>query len=222
MLMGMVGGIVVVLFSHIFVLDWQSEKTATVTVDIERQQGAGSLKWDFHLKPRKMFYVSSARLSGALLHAETDPDDDGTIPSLDWQKFTGIRFFAKSSVEGLKLQEVNIFIGQKRVQYMFNAPQLLSTGWKEFELRFDRFQLPLWVTGEDRSLKPMLANVTGVGFDLKNEDRSDLQGTIWIDFIRLVNPNGTTKMFSNADATTFEFEDQKNTRLTWLARAQDY
>lgn len=221
MMFGLVAGVIGVLATNLLVVNWQALRESTLEVDtLEKRQGAGSLKWYFHLRPERRFVFSRPGLSGALLHAETVPDSQGNIPSMNWLEFRALRFFAKSSAGQFSLDEVNLFVGENHVQYVFNqATELsLSTGWRQIEIPFDKFRLAPWVPGTDRSWGPGSAHVTALGFDIKNRTL-ELQGSVWIDFVRLVRWDDGEVQLSDGDANSFDFG---NHTLKWFSGSRDY
>jgi len=218
---GVLGGVLTSLATNQLLLNWQALKESSLEVDmLERRQGAGSLRWNLHLRPERRSVFNRPPWSGALLHAETTPDSQGNIPSMDWRAFSALEFFAKASSTQLSLKEINIFIGANHVQYVFDQSDdlRLSTEWREIEIPFDRFRLAPWMPGADRTFIPRSGQVTAFGFDVKNRT-DDLQGSVWIDWVRLRRQDGSVVLLSNGDTKDFDFEGQA---LRWFASARDY
>ncbi len=139
---------------------------------------------------------------------------------MDWREFRAIKFFAKSSAEGLSLNEFNLFVGKDHIQYLFDLPGglPLSTEWREIEIPFDSFRLPSWASGADRTLGSRAAHVTAFGFDVKSQ-MFDLQASVWIDFVRLVRRDGSVIQLSDGDAEDFNFGSHG---LKWFSSTRVY
>lgn len=187
---------------------------------VERKHGVSSLRWEFYLRPERVFLFSPTRISGALLHAEISAEDAGG--AVDWHTFQRLRFTAKSSVEGLELTELNVFVGPGRVQYQYDHPETLSlsTRWRVIEAPFKDFHLAEWEpsrANQGRDLPGALDKVSAVGFDVKTH-RQVTRGTVWIDQMELIGDRAAS-CFSDADALQFSYRGHT---FTWFAAARIY
>lgn len=216
-------GILLLLFTNIFVINQRKVGKNTFSVDkTQSRQGANSLKWEFALQPQKKYRVSKTAPMGSYLHIEVLPDRDGNIRGLDLAAFRGIRFFAKSRSEGLQLTEFNVFSGPTYLQYLLDTQEkiLLTTRWNRFFVDFDQLRLAPWGKPTRDVRGRGLSNVTALGWDMKAfSDRPHVSGTIWLDNIRLIARDGSEIVLSDAEHIDWHFN---NKALTWRSDWQDY
>jgi hypothetical protein len=225
---GVLGGVLTVLAYDFILVKQKVSLESEVSIDsAEARQGTNSVRWDFSLQPEKKYVVSSPSTIGGFLHLEVRADEKGRIRGVDLQNYKELRFFAKSSKELGKIDEVNLFTGPYYIQYIYssNGTFLLSTKWAEYRISLDKFTLARWEKQYRRHLiddnnveVPAMDNVTGIGFDLKTDDRART-GKIWIDYVRLVDEAGNEEVLSKGDDDRVEFSGRT---LVWGAGAREY
>lgn len=225
---GVLGGVLTWLVTDYLSVKQEQLMLSSITVDsFESIQGRKSLRWDFALQPEKRYLFSPIGIVGGLFHLEVLPDKKGNIKGLNLSKYDEILFYAKASHEMLIVNEFNIFTGQDYIQYIGNPnkPFLLSTKWSEYRFSLKGFKVAQWdykyryhLIDKKYLSSPDLANVTGLGFDLKTDDRV-LSGSIWIDYIRLRATDGTEVTLSEANDIDFEFFGRQ---LRWISGAREY
>lgn len=203
--------------------DQPLDASSAATIDEqEYRQGHGSMKWEFHAEPEQVSLLDRLRGRGTLvselLHMEVFPDDTGSIAGMDLTGYKQIKFYARSSSEGLAVSEFNLFAGPDYFQYTYGeSPLLVNTKWVEYSLDLNGFNLAPWESEYRGDLIPSgspLSDVTALGFDIKAEAPN--AGTIWVDQVRLVNSDGSEITLSDCDNSTFSFQ-QRN--LRWKAEA---
>ncbi len=228
---GVFGGILTLVVQGTILPNQNEKLNATIDLDnSERRQGQASLKFDFNIAPERKFIWSSTSVVGSFLHADSAPDGAAQIKWIDLSSFDKISFYAKSKKNNFKLSEFNIFVGQTKIQYVFNNQDVLiiPTEWKKIEISLDQFYLAPWVDESRRKTitqewfgdrKKAFAHVTGVGIDIKT-DGEPISDCLWIDDLRFVTPSkGESILFSDADARKFQYQ---GSNFEWLAGAQAY
>lgn len=227
-LAGLLGGILTWIVTDYLSVKQEQVLLSSITVDsVESRQGKESLRWDFTLQPTRRYLFSPTDTIGGLFHLEIQPNKEGRLIGMDFSPYDEIIFYAKASSELLLINEVNLFIGPNHIQYINSSRNdlLLSTNWTEYRLSFQDFKIAPWELKYRSHMidkgfinTPKIANVTGLGIDLKTDSKV-LSGRIWVDFIRLRGNKGAEILLSDGSNIDFQFLKHP---LRWVAGARAY
>ena len=220
---GILGGVLYPLIFDMITLHQARETYSELSVDkTQFRQGIGSLRWEIAIQPKRRYLFSNTEIIGALMHFEVIGNKRGKVQGLNFHNIKGIKFYGKASQERFHISEVNLFIGNNSIQYIFSKQNglIVDTKWQEYFIPLAAFNLAPWLRNSNMQNKaiPDISNVTAFGFDLKTT-KKPINAKIWIDYIRLIDNDGKEILFSDADKKDFFFQ---NKHIKWISDWREY